>query len=66
MKFIKRYEITDTFTGQSFGYLQRISTRKLARKMAQQRANEIGYKISLHEVGKYGWRTLLDTYEPKQ
>lgn len=61
----KRFELTDSFTGQSFGYIAHVSTLILARKMAQKKANEVGYEVSLHEVARYGERILIEKYQPK-
>lgn len=60
----KIYELTDSFTGQSFGYIHRVTSLKLARKYAQNKANEVGYEISLHQI-KSGKRYLIDKYNPK-
>lgn len=58
----KVFEITDSFTGQSFGYIHG-ADKKTAKIKAQKKANEVGYEVSLHQIIKCE-RHLIERYNP--
>lgn len=60
----KVYELTDSFTGQSFGYIHN-NTKKYAKIKAQNKCNDVGYEISLHEI-KNGKRNLVEKFSPEK
>ncbi len=60
-----RYEITDTVDGRTLLIIPRVSTRRLAKRVAIKFAETYPGRITLHELGRYGARTFLEIYESR-
>lgn len=59
------FSVTDSFDGRTIEVLARVSTAKLARKVAQKIANYHHDQVSLIRLDKRGRRHLVDLFEPQ-